>query len=42
MSSSTISTHAAEKVSSLAPIAGEQLERRLEELLHQDRFAPPA
>jgi acetyl-CoA synthetase len=24
-----------------APV-GEQLERRLEELLHQDRFAPPA
>ncbi len=23
------------------PLAGEQLERRLEELLHQDRFAPP-
>ena len=22
--------------------AGEQLERKLEELLHQDRFAPPA
>jgi acetyl-CoA synthetase len=41
MSSSTISTHAAETLSSLAPIAGEQLERRLEELLRQDRFAPP-
>jgi acetyl-CoA synthetase len=24
------------------PLAGEQLERRLEELLHQDRFPPPA
>ena len=23
------------------PLAGEPLERRLEELLHQDRFAPP-
>ena len=42
MSPSTISTQAAETVSSLAPIAGEQLERRLEELLQQDRFAPPA
>jgi hypothetical protein len=42
MSSSTISTRPAETVSSLAPIAGEQLERRLEEPLHQDRFAPPA
>ena len=35
------STHAAETFSSSALIAGEQLERRLEELLHQDRFAPP-
>ncbi len=42
MSSSIISTHIAETFSSLPPIAGEQLERRLEELLHQDRFAPPA
>ena len=41
MSSSSISTHAAETVSSSALIAGEQLERRLEALLHQDRFAPP-
>ena len=42
MSPSNISTHTAERLSSLAPIAGEKLERRLEELLHQDRFAPPA
>ena len=41
MSSSATSTHAAETFSSSALIAGEQLERRLEELLHQDRFAPP-
>jgi len=26
---------------SLALLSGEKLERRLEELLHQDRFAPP-
>ena len=41
MSSSIISTHDRATASSLAPLAGEQLERRLEELLHQDRFAPP-
>src|ERR1700733_3435916 len=41
LSSSTPSPHAAETFPSLAPLAGEQLERRLEELLHQDRFAPP-
>ncbi len=41
MSSSTISTQAGETVSSLAPLSGEALERRLEELLHRDRFAPP-
>jgi acetyl-CoA synthetase len=40
MSSSIISTHVAETVPPSAPIAGEQLERRLEELLHQDRFTP--
>jgi len=42
MSSSTISTQAGETVSPLTPLSGEKLERRLEELLHQDRFAPPA
>ena len=42
MSSSTISTHATATSSSTPLLAGEQLERRLEELLHQDRFAPPA
>jgi acetyl-CoA synthetase len=42
MSSSTTSTHARGRASSLALLAGEQLERRLEELLRQDRFAPPA
>ena len=41
MSSSTISTQDARKVSSLALLSGEKLERRLAELLHQDRFAPP-
>ena len=41
MSSSTISTHDARKASSLALLSGEQLERRLAELMHQDRFAPP-
>jgi acetyl-CoA synthetase len=41
MSSPTTNTHAKGTGSSLGPLAGEQLERRLEELLHQDRFAPP-
>ena len=41
MSSSTISKQAGEAVPSLAPLTGEKLERRLEELLHQDRFVPP-
>jgi acetyl-CoA synthetase len=41
MSSSTISTRDARKASSLALLSGEQLERRLAELMHQDRFAPP-
>ena len=41
VSSSTISKQAGEAVSSLAPLTGEKLERRLEELLHQDRFVPP-
>jgi acetyl-CoA synthetase len=41
MSSSTTSTHARGRASSLALLAGEQLERRLEALLRQDRFAPP-
>jgi anti-anti-sigma factor len=42
MSSSTISTHGAGRVSSLALLSGEKLERRLEELLHQERFTPPS
>ncbi len=41
MSLSTISTQDAGKVSSSALLSGEALERRLAELLHQDRFAPP-
>jgi acetyl-CoA synthetase len=41
MSSSTTSTQARGTASSLALLSGEPLERRLEELLHQDRFAPP-
>ena len=41
MSSSTISTHGAGRVSSLALLSGEKLEHRLEELLQQERFAPP-
>jgi anti-anti-sigma factor len=41
MNSSTISTHGAGRVSSLALLSGEKLEHRLEELLHQERFAPP-
>ena len=32
----------AQSATSAEPLAGEQLERRLEELLHQDRFPPPA
>ncbi|MGZ6586555.1 MAG: acetate--CoA ligase [Solirubrobacteraceae bacterium] len=39
---STTSTRPGGQASSLALPSGEQLERRLEELLHQDRFAPPA
>ena len=42
MSSSTISTHGAGRVSSLALLSGEKLEHRLEELLHHERFAPPS
>jgi acetyl-CoA synthetase len=34
-------THAGATASSLALLSGEPLERRLEELLHHDRFAPP-
>jgi acetyl-CoA synthetase len=41
MSSSTIRTPAGGKVSSFALLAGEKLEQRLAELLHQDRFEPP-
>jgi acetyl-CoA synthetase len=41
MSSSTTSTHASETASSSGLLSGEKLERRLTELLHQDRFAPP-
>jgi hypothetical protein len=41
MSSSTTSTTARGASSSALP-SGEKLERRLEELLDQDRFAPPA
>lgn len=41
MSSSTISTHDKATASLTPRLSGEQLERRLEELLHQDRFAPP-
>ena len=40
--SSTTSTHAGGTASASALLSGEQLERRLEELLHQERFAPPA
>jgi acetyl-CoA synthetase len=42
MSSSTISTPDTATTSSLALLSGEQLEHRLEELLHQDRFPPQA
>jgi acetyl-CoA synthetase len=41
MSSSTTSTHAGGTASPSALLSGEPLERRLEELLHQDRFVPP-
>jgi acetyl-CoA synthetase len=41
MSSSTTSTHAEGTASPSALLSGESLERRLEELLHKDRFAPP-
>jgi acetyl-CoA synthetase len=41
MSSSIISTHDRATASLTPRLSGEQLERRLEELLHQDRFAPP-
>ena len=41
MSSSTTSKQARGTASSLALLSGEPLERRLEELLHQERFAPP-
>jgi acetyl-CoA synthetase len=40
--SSTTSTHAGGTASASSLLSGEQLERRLEELLHQERFAPPA
>ena len=41
MSSSIISAHDRATASLTPLLSGEQLERRLEELLHQDRFAPP-
>jgi len=41
MSSSTTTTPAKGTASSSALLSGEPLERRLEELLNQDRFAPP-
>jgi acetyl-CoA synthetase len=41
MSSSTTSTHASWTASGSPLRSGEPLERRLEELLDQDRFAPP-
>jgi acetyl-CoA synthetase len=41
MSSSTTSTHAGGTASPSALLSGEPLERRLEELLHQERFVPP-
>jgi hypothetical protein len=40
--SSTTSTHAGGTASASSLLSGEQLERRLEELLHQERFGPPA
>jgi acetyl-CoA synthetase len=42
MSSSTISRQSAEGPRSSPLLSGEKLERRLAELLHQDRFTPPA
>jgi acetyl-CoA synthetase len=42
MSSSTISRQSAEVPRSSPLPTGEKLERRLAELLHEDRFAPPA
>ncbi|MEA2211391.1 MAG: acetyl-CoA synthetase [Solirubrobacteraceae bacterium] len=42
MSSSTISRQAGQVPRSSPLLSDEKLERRLEELLHQDRFAPPA
>ena len=41
MSSSTTSTHAGGTASPSALLSGEPLERRLEELLQQDRFVAP-
>jgi acetyl-CoA synthetase len=41
MSSSTTSTRAEEATPPSTLLSGEPLERRLEELLHQDRFLPP-
>jgi hypothetical protein len=41
MTSSTIITQASATESSSALLSGEKLEHRLEELLHQERFAPP-
>jgi acetyl-CoA synthetase len=41
MSSSTITPHAGATAAPSALLAGEPLEKRLAELLHQDRFAPP-
>jgi acetyl-CoA synthetase len=40
-SSTTTSKHPAETASSSDLLSGEDLERRLDELLHQDLFAPP-
>ena len=42
MSSSTTSSDTTGTASSSALLSGEKLERRLEELLQQERFAPPA
>jgi acetyl-CoA synthetase len=41
MSSSTITPHAGATAAPSALLSGEPLEKRLAELLHQDRFAPP-
>jgi acyl-CoA synthetase (AMP-forming)/AMP-acid ligase II len=41
MSSSTTGTDATGTASPLVLLSGKKLERRLEELLHQDHFAPP-